>query len=206
MCFVRTAYCWALPSFAVSLMQPSLVASAVELEKSFRWKATWSPRYTMRVYIQSGFFAHWMSGAHLILGLSVSTSSFGFVQLFCGGMMVWESERKFLGPKGRLSYLINNFNVVTLSSNCGTKFEDGVGVLKLGKVESTSWGRFKKPQLATSTLTSISKIRSWGHEVEALNYQSWRSSWGRVGGLWTTLLMSLSPTEIKKTSSTGLCL
>ena len=75
-----------------------------------------------------------------------------------------------------------------LSSNCGTKFEDGVGVLKLGKVESTSWGWFKKPQLATSTLTSTSKIGSWGHEVEALSYRSWRLSWGQVGGLWTTLI------------------
>ena len=78
--------------------------------------------------------------------------------------------------------------MVTLSSNCGTKFEDGVGVLKLGKVESTSWGWFKKPQLATSTLTSTSKIGSWGHEVEALSYWSWRSSWDQVGGLWTTLI------------------
>ena len=59
-----------------------------------------------------------------------------------------------------------------LSSNCGTKFEDGVGVLKLGKVELTSRVQFKKPQLATSTLTSTSKTGSWGHEVEALSYQS----------------------------------
>ena len=62
-------------------------------------------------------------------------------------------------------------------------------MLKLGKVESTSWGRFKKPQLATSTLTPTSEIGSWGHEVEALSYRSWRSNWGRVGGVWNTLFI-----------------
>ena len=35
--------------FAICFVWPSLVASAIESEKSFRWKARWLPRYAMRV-------------------------------------------------------------------------------------------------------------------------------------------------------------
>src|SRR5271168_1182795 len=99
-----------------------------------------------------------MSGAHLILGASASTSSFGFARLLRGAMMMWESERKVSRPQGRLCYLIIKFNILTLSSNCGTKLRTELGC--------------KKAQLATSTLTQTSEIGSWGHEVEALSYRS----------------------------------
>jgi len=62
--------------------------------------AMWSPRYTMRVYVQSGFFDYWISWAHLHLGVSTSmaTINFGFAQVFCGHAMMWESRGKFLTP------------------------------------------------------------------------------------------------------------
>ena len=104
MYLASTAYCWALPSFAVSFTQACFMASAVESEKSLIQKATLSWRYSRRVLVQFGFFAHWISGAcwHFggasALGWPVSNSGFGFAWLFHGGMVVsGESEGlKFL--------------------------------------------------------------------------------------------------------------
>src|ERR1700690_3925112 len=93
MCFARTAYCWALPSFAVCFARPSRTASAVESENNLRRKATWLPRYSMREWVQSGFLAHWMSGARFCLAgagvpPSTTTSGFALARLFRGGMLV----------------------------------------------------------------------------------------------------------------------
>jgi hypothetical protein len=63
-------------------------ASAVESEKSLRWNPTLSPRYSMRVNVQSGFLAHWISGAHLVLGMGTPLSSaFALAWLFLGGIV-----------------------------------------------------------------------------------------------------------------------
>ena len=104
MYLASTAYCWTLPSFAVSFTQACLVASAVESEKHLIQKATLSWRYSRRVSVQFGFLANWILGAcwHFggasASGWPVSNSGFGFAQLFHGSMVVsGESEGlKFL--------------------------------------------------------------------------------------------------------------
>ena len=75
-----------------------------------------------------------------------------------------------------------------LSSSCGTKLRMELGCWSWGKLNRPQEVDSKKPQLATSTWTPTSEIGSWGHEVEALSYRSWRSSWGQVGGYWNTLM------------------
>ena len=100
MYLASTAYCWTLPSFAVSFTWACLVASAVELEKSLIQKATLSWRYSRRVSVQFGFLAHWISGARWRFGgvsasgWLVSNSGFGFAPIFRGARWwrEWGSE------------------------------------------------------------------------------------------------------------------